>query len=69
MENDKPKRTEAQKAADKRYYKKNPNRAKNIVFRFSAQEAEKIDNYLNSINSSKVDFLRNAISAHKEKKF
>lgn len=56
-------RTEAQKAADKRYATKNKNAQKTIGFRLPTAEAEAIEAAIAQSGLSKVAFLRRAVIA------
>jgi predicted HTH transcriptional regulator len=66
MNKEKEVRSAAQRAADLRYFEKNPKRTKSVTFNFSTAEAEKIEKELSElitagIVSSKADFLRKAL--------
>lgn len=60
MEN-KKQRSEAQRAADKRYKEKNKGKERNISFCFTREEADKIEKAIAETGLSKADFLRRAV--------
>ncbi|MDR2047436.1 MAG: hypothetical protein LBP79_06055 [Clostridiales bacterium] len=57
-------RSEAQKAADKRYSAKKIEREKTLVFRTRKEEAEEISSIIDNSGLSKIGFLRAAIAAY-----
>lgn len=69
MEETKKERSPAQRAADKRYKEKNPNRERLLPFQFAKEEADSIDDIIRQSGLSKADFLRRAVELYKQGKF
>lgn len=66
---EKKERSAAQRAADKKYREKNPNKERNLTFRFNTPEADEIEAIITASGMSKADFLRRAADLSRQGKF
>lgn len=60
-------RSEAQKAADKRYREKNHGRERTLMFKLKKEEADYFDHIIRQAGMTKADFLRMSIKNYLEK--
>lgn len=62
-------RSEAQKAADKRYREAHKDDLKKWATWFKPEEVKEIDGVIKSSGMSKAEFIRQAVEAYKQGKF